>query len=600
MQRKFNPEQVFRDLSETLSNSSQNNFFGFLVARLEKMLDVEHVVLSKIVNDGKEVQTVAISSGGQILPNFSYGIEGNPCKGALHEKMFFYNNTLKQQYPNSALLQKFDANSLIGITIYSRDEKPLGVLSILQSQEFSWPELGLEVMHIVASQVGAEMERKIYESQITDLAFQDALTGLPNRTYLKFYVHEAIEMNQQRRSHLALLIVDLKRFKEINDTFGHETGDKLLVAVAQRLESVIGDEGFIARQASDEFTVVLSLHAAQDVSHYAQKIHQAFEQPFRFIQHLFQVRVHIGAAVTSCADYVSDSELFQSASIAVTEAKKMNTPICLYDQELAERLQREHQIYMRLSQAIQDQTLLVYFQPQFDVRTGKLCGAEALCRWFDSELGFIGPDEFIPIAEERGLIIALDALVLKKVTEYLQIWKDANLPLPKKVSVNLSAQQFESIEVIQHLKGITEQIGSEAIVLELTEGVMMRKPDEALRVTQLMKNNGFDIAVDDFGTGYSSLSYLQRFAIQYLKIDRSFVIGLEKNPQNRSIVEAVIAMARSLGMKTIAEGVENSEQQEILSELGCHVLQGFHLGKPIPATEFENSWLKPAIPSYIS
>lgn len=590
MQADISPEKVFRELADTLANSNKANFFEVLIERLESILDVDHVILTEIVNAGSDARTIGVRSQGQTLENFTYALEQTPCGLVGVDEPYFYNTGVQERFPEDSLLQTLGAESYMGMSIASPTGERVGTLCILQNSPMTWADIGREVLRITVAQIGAEMERYKNEQRIAELAFQDRLTGLPNRARLQDYLHEVVANSHAAQRAIGLVIVDLKRFKEINDTHGHHAGDKLLVAVAGRLKRLVGPHVFVARQASDEYAIVDTNASQSRMRTLVEQIQEMFTEPFGFSQSQFIIDINIGAALFP-HDSDTAAELFQHASIALDEAKREGLGHCIYDASMAEKLYRKHRILSRLSKAIHDNLLEVHLQPQFCINTGKLYGAEALCRWTDKELGVVSPVEFIPLAEERGLIQELDAFVLRSVSEQLLQWRSRSMEFPGRMSVNLSAQQFESADVVGKLRELTKVVGSDAFVLELTEGVMMRKPEQALVVTQTLRRNGFEIAVDDFGTGYSSLAYLQRLAIQLVKIDRSFISNIEDNAQNRSIVSAIIAMAHSMGMTTIAEGVETESQMALLKELGCDYLQGFYLGRPVSATDFEQAWL---------
>lgn len=591
MNAAINPEQVFRDLADILAHSYHKNFYLTLVERLEEILQVDHVLLARYNKANKEYTSLVMRSEGETQDNVAFELEGSPWEHGVSSETYFYNGDALINFPQWSLLRQLETPSFMAIPILSGRDEQLGVLCIFQKSPITWPEIGREVLRIVAAQVSAEMERALDQLKISELAFQDPLTGLANRARLQQYLKESVANSQYKQRSVGFIIVDLKRFKEINDTYGHHIGDLLLGAVARRLKNLTNPNVFIARQASDEFAFVDTHSSPDKLRTKIARIKAVFEQPFSLLNHEFYVGVNIGASLLP-HDSDTASELFQHASIAVDQAKKMGMNECIYDASIAEQLYRKHRVLKRLNIALKDGLFDVYFQPQFLAKTGRLHGAEALCRWTDDELGVVHPSEFIVLAEERGLISEIDQYMLKKVCEYLQVWHVENNQVPEHISVNLSAQHFEHLGVVSKVIEATKPMEAANFVLEITESVMMREPEQALTLINELKSIGFSIAVDDFGTGYSSLSYLQRFASQYLKIDRSFIFDLENNEQNRSIVKAVIAMAQSIGIKTIAEGVETEQQKQILEALGCDILQGFYLGKPCPADVFSKTWLQ--------
>ncbi|RUO44302.1 histidine kinase [Aliidiomarina taiwanensis] len=586
----INAELVFRKLADTLAHSGQRNFFQLLVERLESILKVDHVMLSEFTYDTLHARTLQVRSKNQWLDNFSYQLQGTPCGQVQPGDPLFINHGICQLFPDDRVLKELEAESYMGMAILSPDGKPIGVLCILQNSPMSHAEIGREVLRIAVAQISAEFERKRNEARILELAFQDKLTRLPNRSKLHEHLAHVVEQSPHTQGAIGLIIIDLKRFKEVNYTYGHIMGDKLLVAVAGRLKSQLGADLFVARQASDEYAVIDTDASLPKMRQLVEQVNRVFSEPFTIMQTQLEVEVNIGASLLPHDSDTAD-ELFQHACIALDEAKTESLGQCIYDASMAERLYRKHRVLNQLTHALNNGSLDVHLQPQFCVKTGKVFGAEALSRWTDDELGPVSPAEFVPIAEERGLIQQLDRLVLRKVGQQLSQWRKQGIEFPGRISINLSAQQFESVDVVEKLGQLTQEVGATSYTLELTEGVMMRKPEEALVVTQMLKKYGFDIAVDDFGTGYSSLAYLQQLSIQWVKIDRSFVRDLNESEQNKSIVKAIIAMAHSLGMKTVAEGVETKGQAMLLKELGCDFLQGFFLGRPVSKQEFEKKWL---------
>jgi len=286
------------------------------------------------------------------------------------------------------------------------------------------------------------------------------------------------------------------------------------------------------------------------------------------------------------------SELFNAASIALHHAKRRDSSTCPYTQTMRHALQRRQRMTERLSAAISDHHLELYFQPQVDLSSGQLTGAEALCRWHDAEWGWVSPGEFIPLAEERGLIRALGDWVLEESARQLIAWNSQCLmPLPVRLSIKISAQPFADPQLTSHIAQLTAGVSPTAIALELTESDFMRDPDQAIDITHTMRQAGYALSIDDFGTGYSSLSYLRRFAADALKIDISFVREMLENRHDRTIVQTIIAMAQALEMKTVAEGVETQEQARLLAEMGCNEAQGYWFGRPLPANEFAAAWL---------
>jgi len=434
------------------------------------------------------------------------------------------------------------------------------------------------------------MTRQESHRRMHQLAYEDSLTHLPNRLHLQEFIAETVGSAHKRQASVGLAIVDIRRFKEINDTYGHQAGDQLLRAVAMRLQNLLGEEVYVARQSSDEYTVVLTNSSHEQLIRMVEKLQTGFSDPFSVGLRRFNVEVNIGAAL-----YPEDSdtagELFQHASIALDEAKAQGRTECVYDATMADKLHRKQWLLNRLTDAIRTEKLYLCYQPQVSLRTGALKGAEALCRWHDEKLGNVNPAEFIPLAEERGLIRELGAWVVRESVQQLANWQQQVGLLNWRLSINLSAQQFDDMHIVEDLAELSVPLGSKALLLELTESVMMRDPHMALDTSSRLAEAGFAMAIDDFGTGYSSLAYLQQLQLTEVKIDRSFVMKIEDSEQNRAIVAAIIAMAKGLGLSTVAEGVETAAQADILRELGCDYAQGYYFGKPVPAEDFYSTWL---------
>jgi len=423
------------------------------------------------------------------------------------------------------------------------------------------------------------------------LAYTDSTTGLPNRARFMVLLGQLWTQARRTKQGLSLLLLDIRRFKEVNDLHGHQVGDQLLVTVADRLQKISHAYGPLARLSGDEFAMLVADADGRSISELVEQLRAAVTQPLHLERRVFNLDISIGYARYP-HDVAQASELFNAASIALHHAKRRDSSTCPYTQTMRHALQRRQRMTERLSAAISDHHLELYFQPQVDLSSGQLTGAEALCRWHDAEWGWVSPGEFIPLAEERGLIRALGDWVLEESARQLIAWNSQCLmPLPGRLSINISAQQFADPQLTSHIAQLTAGVSPTAIALELTESDFMRDPDQAIDITHTMRQAGYALSIDDFGTGYSSLSYLRRFAADALKIDISFVREMLENRHDRTIVQTIIAMAQALEMKTVAEGVETQEQARLLAEMGCNEAQGYWFGRPLPANEFAAAWL---------
>jgi diguanylate cyclase (GGDEF)-like protein/PAS domain S-box-containing protein len=425
------------------------------------------------------------------------------------------------------------------------------------------------------------------EERLQYMATRDALTGLPNRLLLHERLTQAIAQAKRAGRRVGVLFIDLDRFKNVNDTLGHRIGDELLKHVSSALSGALRETDLLARLGGDEFMVIVEEFDEPTVlGRIAQKLLDAIAQPFRVEEHDIYVTSSIGIAV-----YPDDSddpeELLKHADVAMYRSKDLGRNTYQFlDSSLAEHRLRQHTLETALRAALKEGKLELHFQPVLRIDGHRVVGAEALLRWNDPEHGNVPPNVFIPLAEESGLIHTLGEWVLRAAAAQVHEWRAAGLPLS--VSVNLSARQFYREDLAQKIAQIVADAGCEPgwIELEVTETSLLHDLDAIRKVLHELRSGGFTVAIDDFGTGYSSLTHLKHFPIDTLKIDISFIADLETDPQDAAITEAIIGLARGLGLKVVAEGVGTREQLAFLEARGCHCFQGFWAAKPMPAREF--------------
>ena len=433
-------------------------------------------------------------------------------------------------------------------------------------------------------------ERRNAELRLDHLAHHDPLTGLPNRLMFRNQLKKSIGLAARGERQLAVLFIDLDRFKEVNDTLGHAVGDELLVAVTQRLEGRLRSGDTLARLGGDEFICVTEdVKDAHEVSAVAEQLIALLSQPFNIVEH----EIYVAASIGICL-YPADGEdvdtLVRNADTAMYQAKAHGRSRChFYTPEMTTYAQERIRLEALLRRAIEADELTVHYQLKVDIE-GRPTGAEALLRWNNAELGAISPVRFIPLAEETGFIVELGEWVLRQACQQMMAWRAAGLVVPK-VAVNVSVKQLERGDIVETVRAVLDATGlpPAALELEITESVIMNIED-ALAILKRLHQLGVHLAVDDFGTGYSSLSYLKLLPINTLKIDRSFVIGIGGNAGDEAIIRTVIALARSLKLSTVAEGVDSAHQVDFLRAHGCNEIQGFFFGKPQPADEFAAGW----------
>ncbi len=438
-------------------------------------------------------------------------------------------------------------------------------------------------------------ERKKTEEEIRFLAYHDALTGLPNRKAFYSRLEDNILQSQghaghKRRHNLsrwALIFMDVDRFKYINDTLGHEIGDALLRIIAERLRESIRKSDHVFRLGGDEFTIILNaLHNMTDIVKIAQKIRDAVAQPCLIQEHSLYVTISLG--ISLYPDDGGDVEnLVKKADMAMYAAKEEKEGYRFFTEEMNQKALERMNLESSLRHALQENQFMLYYQPLVDEHH-RIVGTEALLRWEHPQFGLIGPVKFIPIAEETGAIVSIGKWVMYTACQQTARWHQMGFP-DFYVAINLSARQFREpdlVDVVMHVLEITG-LPPRCLKLEVTESGIMDDPAEAALKMQELRQRGVHFSIDDFGTGYSSLSYLKRFPIDTLKIDRSFVTDATTNTDDQEIIKTIIAMAHSLHMNIVAEGVETREQEEFLAYHGCQMMQGFFFGRPMTAENLE-------------
>jgi diguanylate cyclase (GGDEF)-like protein/PAS domain S-box-containing protein len=458
-------------------------------------------------------------------------------------------------------------------------DKPLGMIVYAQD---------------ISEKQAAEQELYKQKAVLDYQAHHDMLTGLPNRTLFSDRLELGIKRAKRNETSLALFFIDLDHFKQINDSLGHEIGDKVLQTVTNRLQQQIRDEDTFARLGGDEFTIIMeSLQHEEDASIVAQKILDVLTQPIIIDEQKLYVSTSIGISLYP-KDGNDASDLLKYADTAMYKAKDAGrNNVQFYSSEMTELAFQRVEMERDLRQALENDEFIIYYQPQIDGRTEKLIGMEALIRWEHPTKGMVSPGEFISFAEETGLIVAMDLWVMQTAIKQFVKWYTEGLT-PGVLSLNLSVKQFQIQDFLLLLKETIAVTGMKEswLEFEVTEGQVMTNAEEAIARLNDINDLGIKLSIDDFGTGYSSLSYLKRLPIDKLKIDQSFVFGLPDDEEDASISKAIIALANSLNLSVIAEGVETQEQKEFLVTNGCPLIQGYLYAKPMPADDIFNTFLQ--------
>lgn len=495
----------------------------------------------------------------------------------------------------SALLSYLETGgvSVSGIADAQRNN---AALWLLDAMPFAFAFWGQYVSSILAYEAGAMVVDQTNElrAQTTALEYQamhgtthDALTDLPNRALLHDRLDRSLTAAQNENGRLALLLMDLNQFKEINNTLGHYNGDLLLKQMAVRLGSVIREPASIARTGGDEFAVLLPrIDGVEDAIQITRKLHKAMEAPFALEKGL-SLGIQIGIGIALFPEHGSDADtLLQRAHVAMNVAKQDKNNYVIYDTKFDQYSPQRLTLMGELRHAIEHDELVLHYQPKFDIKTRSVTEVEALVRWQHPRHGLMFPTEFIPLAERTGLIKSLTLWVLKRALQQIRTWGQSGSAI--NVAVNLSAQDLLNLELPDIIAGLlaSHEVSPEQLVLEITESAIMADHVRALEILTRLAGMGVRLSIDDFGTGYSSLAYLSKLPVSEIKIDQSFVMAMGDNKQDAMIVRATIDLAHNLGLKVTAEGVERAEIFTQLETLGCDAIQGFHISRGLDADAF--------------
>lgn len=478
--------------------------------------------------------------------------------------------------------------------IFSSSGSVLGTFAIYHRVINSPDNSDINLIEQSAYLASIAIEHKQIEAEINKLAFFDPLTQLPNRRLLLDRFKQAVASMAHTGKGAALLFIDLDKFKAVNDTLGHDMGDLLLQQAAQRLTSCVRESDTVSRLSGDEFVIILqnlgheAIVTATQTEHIGKKILASLSEPYQLSSHSYRIYPSIGAVLFDATQQVAD-EVLKQADMAMYQAKKAGgRELYFYDPDMHKTIMdRAHPEAELLHAITQQKEFLLYYQPQVDLFK-RVIGAEALIRWISPKRGLIPPADFIPIAEESGLILPLGYWIIRTACQQLAAWAQQPATAHLTLSINISAKQILIPTFVDEVLSLINHAGVNPakLKLEITESILLDNLEDIIVKMTKLKNSGFNFSIDDFGTGYSSLQYLKRLPLDQLKIDRSFVRDLADDDNDKAIVRTIIAMAKSLNLDVIAEGVETEEQLNQLKQKGCTQLQGYLFGKPVPVNEF--------------
>lgn len=449
------------------------------------------------------------------------------------------------------------------------------------------------IFEIIGSVVDINKQKES-EKTIERMAYFDDVTRLPNRHMFKLDVQRVLETAQEENGKFAIIMLDLDRFKQINDTFGHSIGDSLLNQIAERLNSAVDENLRLYRFGGDEFLFLFSMNGDGGMENeWFQNISALIYEPMTIRNQMIYVTASLGCAVYPY-DGTDWETLVKNADTAMYEAKRKGRNLyARYTYSMNSQYQEKLMMETELRRAFINDEFVLYYQPQYDAENGGLIGFEALIRWNHPTRGLLHPGEFLPVAEETGLMIQIGQWVLKTACEQCKTWQRTGFP-PHKISVNICPAQFQSSRFTEVVFKTLKETGLDPqyLELEITENGIMYSTDESIRILESLKSAGITISIDDFGTGYSSLALLRKFPVDALKIAHYFVKGIPDNTEDRALVTAIVQLARGMGLKVIAEGVEHERHYDYLKYLQCHVMQGFWFARPLPVVEIEKLLLR--------
>ncbi len=586
-------EEAIRSISAGISATSSAEFFQLLVLSLSEIFQAKYAYVGAIdEQDPDRMQALAFAGEGKLQPGFSYQISPTPSAEVLARGTCVFPSGLQEAYPDSQIVTDSDAVSYIGTRLRDARGKPLGILVIADDKPNEASDLAREILDIFAGRAGTELSRLQAERHIRNLAYYDYLTGLANRAHMHERLSETLREVRSGSNSCAFLLIDLDHFKTINDALSHDVGDEVLRAVGRRLVDVVGKRGFTARLGGDEFAVLLtrlapsSEETANLAGELARQILDKLLSPLFVEERAFTLGASIGVVLFPQGGE-TELDILRHADMALYRAKHLGRgTIEFYTPEMQETAARRLAMEDGLRRAIGNNELELYFQPQVDA-SGQVVGAESLLRWQHPEMGNVLPENFIPIAEETGLIHSIGRWVLDQACARLAQWKNSGAKYAGYLSINVSPWQFNRADFVDQVRHIlkTHQLDPGSIMLELTETALLYDLEDTIERLAALRELGIRIALDDFGTGYSSLAYLRDLPLDQLKIDKSFIAELSEAVEH-PMVESMIAIGAHMKIPVVAEGVETPAQHDILLGYGCSHFQGYFFSRPMPAADF--------------
>ncbi|MDH5571139.1 MAG: EAL domain-containing protein [Gammaproteobacteria bacterium] len=585
---------LLKEATDAVSSQLDLKTVMQIIADRARILLNAKTLLIPVLSEDCDEYTYVAGSGentdeiiGESLP-LDFGI----CGWVWKHKRAWWHGVLDELEENERNRWEQEAGSVIMVPLFGKTHFLGGLAGINKTGADYFDKRDLELLTMFASQVSIAIEnamayQKLQENkkELENLALYDQLTGLPNRKLIRDLITEGINKARQGKHHASVLLIDLDNFKEFNDTLGHDLGDRLITEIAHRFQQQLGPSGHVGRLGGDEFAVLIQHDTPETIIQTAQGLLQTLEQPVKL--HDIQYFMAASIGIATYPEHGKDlSSLLQHADVAMYTSKKEACGYSIYDPDKDKHSQTRLALTGELRKACKQKKFHFHYQPKLDTRTGKIISAEALARWFHPEFGKVGPDIFIPILEKTGLIKRFTSQLLHEALQQCHFWHQAGLNLS--VAVNMSMHNLHDPELPQLVSRLLHKwkLPRNSLILEITESVAMGDQQHLPTILAQLVLSGVELSIDDFGTGYSSLSYLKKLPLSELKIDKSFVIDMDKDPDNAVIVRSTVELAHNLGMRVVAEGIENQQTLAQLTSMGTDILQGYEISYPLEADKF--------------
>ena len=587
-------EALLFNVAQGVAAETGENFFRSLVDHLAAALDADFAFIGELLPENpSRVRAIAVVKDHLAAEPFEYDLASSPCAQTIGRGLCAYPSGVALQFPDDHFLAKNGIEAYVGSLLIDSSNRPLGLIAVMFRSPLENTQLAESMLRIFAMRASAELERQRQHAFLEHQAMHDSLTGLPNRLLLKRRIESWHRDPEHEHGRSALLLIDLDRFKEINDTLGHQVGDVMLRTLAARLRDSLesGSAAVVCRLGGDEFAVWLAgIERREDAERIARTILEVIHAPFDVEGTRLEISASIGIAL--CPDHAGDaSDLLRYADVAMYAAKRLSSGWTVYESALDPHSPRRLAMMTELGEAIRKGQLVLHYQPLVSITQQKLVGMEALVRWQHPTLGLVPPAQFIPLAEMSESIRPLTWWVLEAALAQQNIWVKLGMPL--RVAVNFSARHLIDDGCPGQIKRLLARYGTDpdAIELEITESAIIADPGRAMNILTRIQAMGVRLSIDDFGTGYSSLSYLRRLPLHALKIDQSFVRQMTRSVHDTIIVRSTIALAHNLRLTVIAEGVEDAATLDQLASYHCDEAQGYHVARPMPPEDL-TLWMR--------